>query len=125
MIRDGVEDTVSSCHARPVFDGTGNRAVLSGVAGFISSIRTSAANPKSRTGYELELIAIVRNLFLGREPVRGGRFLDRPDVPMMERVAADLLKQVGISKNAPPSKPISAVFGRGTSSGHDCAGHVF
>ncbi len=56
-------------------------------------------------------LSIARNLFLGREPVRGGRFFDRLDLPMMERVASDLLKQVGISKNIPPSTPISALSG--------------
>lgn len=56
-------------------------------------------------------LSIARNLFLGREPVRGGRFFDRLDLPKMERVASDLLKQVGISKNIPPSTPISALSG--------------
>jgi len=56
-------------------------------------------------------LSIARNLFLGREPVRGGRFFDRLDLPMMERVASDLLKQVGITKNIPPSTPISALSG--------------
>jgi simple sugar transport system ATP-binding protein len=56
-------------------------------------------------------LSIARNLFLGREPVRGGRLFDRLDLPLMERVASDLLKQVGISKNIPPSTPISALSG--------------
>ncbi len=56
-------------------------------------------------------LSIARNLFLGREPVRGGWFFDRLDLPKMERVASDLLKQVGISKNIPPSTPISALSG--------------
>jgi simple sugar transport system ATP-binding protein len=56
-------------------------------------------------------LSIARNLFLGREPVRGGRLFDRLDLPMMERVASTLLKQVGISKNIPPSTPISALSG--------------
>jgi len=43
--------------------------------------------------------------------VRGGWFFDRLDLPKMERVASDLLKQVGISKNIPPSTPISALSG--------------
>ena len=29
-------------------------------------------------------LSIARNLFLGREPVRGGRLFDRLDLPMME-----------------------------------------
>lgn len=56
-------------------------------------------------------LSIARNLFLGREPVRGGRFFDRLDLPMMERVASELLKQVGITKNIPPSTPISSLSG--------------
>ncbi len=56
-------------------------------------------------------LSIARNLFLGREPVRGGRIFDRLDLPMMERVASNLLKQVGITKNIPPSTPISALSG--------------
>ncbi len=56
-------------------------------------------------------LSIARNLFLGREPLRGGRLFDRLDLPMMERVASDLLKEVGISKNIPPSTPISALSG--------------
>lgn len=56
-------------------------------------------------------LSIARNLFLGREPVRGGRFFDRLDLPMMERVASELLRQVGITKNIPPSTPISALSG--------------
>lgn len=56
-------------------------------------------------------LSIARNLFLGREPVRGGRLFNRLDLPMMERVASELLKQVGISKNIPPSTPIAALSG--------------
>jgi simple sugar transport system ATP-binding protein len=54
-------------------------------------------------------LSIARNLFLGREPTRGP--LGRLDLPMMERVASKLLKEVGISKNIPPSTPISALSG--------------
>ncbi len=45
-------------------------AVLSGLAGIISSIRTSAANPNSGTGYELEVIAMV---VIGGTSLLGGR----------------------------------------------------
>ena len=44
--------------------------VLSGFAGIISSIRTSAANPNSGTGYELEVIAMV---VIGGTALTGGR----------------------------------------------------
>jgi len=45
-------------------------AVLAGVAGIISSIRTSAANPNSGTSYELEVIAMV---VIGGTSLLGGR----------------------------------------------------
>lgn len=45
-------------------------AVLAGFAGIISSIRTSAANPNSGTGYELEVIAMV---VIGGTALMGGR----------------------------------------------------
>ena len=54
-------------------------------------------------------LSIARNLFLGREPTRN--FLGRLDLALMESVASDLLQQVGISKNIPPSTPISALSG--------------
>lgn len=56
-------------------------------------------------------LSIARNLFLGREPTRGPAFLNRLDMATMERVASDLLRQVGISKNIPPSTPIGALSG--------------
>jgi simple sugar transport system permease protein len=45
-------------------------AVMSAFAGIISSIRTSAANPNSGTGYELETIAMV---VIGGTALSGGR----------------------------------------------------
>ena len=45
-------------------------ASLAGLAGIISSIRTSAANPNSGTGYELEVIAMV---VIGGTALTGGR----------------------------------------------------
>ena len=45
-------------------------AVLAAFAGVISSIRTSAANPNSGTGYELEVIAMV---VIGGTALTGGR----------------------------------------------------
>jgi simple sugar transport system permease protein len=45
-------------------------SVLAGFAGVISSIRTSAANPNSGTGYELEVIAMV---VIGGTALSGGR----------------------------------------------------
>jgi len=56
-------------------------------------------------------LSIARNLFLGREPVRGPRFLNRMDQPAMDKVAHDLLKRVGIEKNIPPSTPIGSLSG--------------
>ena len=56
-------------------------------------------------------LSIARNLFLGREPVRGPKFLGRMDEPMMNDVAAKLLRRVGISKNIPPTTPIGSLSG--------------
>jgi simple sugar transport system ATP-binding protein len=56
-------------------------------------------------------LSIARNLFLGREPIRGPRFLNRMDYSMMEKVAGDLLKKVGIGKDIPASTPIGSLSG--------------
>ena len=56
-------------------------------------------------------LSIARNLFLGREPLKGPRFLNRLDQESMNQVADDLLKRVGISKNIPPSTPIGSLSG--------------
>ena len=56
-------------------------------------------------------LSIARNLFLGREPLRGPRFLNRLDHDKMNQVADALLKRVGISKNIPPSTPIGSLSG--------------
>jgi simple sugar transport system ATP-binding protein len=56
-------------------------------------------------------LSIARNLFLGREPIRGPTFLNRMDYPMMEKVAGDLLKKVGIGKDIPASTPIASLSG--------------
>src|SRR6476646_3319418 len=46
-------------------------------------------------------LSIARNLFLGREPVKGPRLLDRMDHALMEDVARKLLQQVGIRRTSP------------------------
>lgn len=56
-------------------------------------------------------LSIARNLFLGREPLKGPRFLNRMDQATMEQVARDLLKRVGISKNIPVTTPIGSLSG--------------
>jgi simple sugar transport system ATP-binding protein len=56
-------------------------------------------------------LSIARNLFLGREPIKGPRFLGRLNQSGMHEVASDLLKQVGISKNIPAETPINALSG--------------
>src|SRR4051812_35636504 len=56
-------------------------------------------------------LSIARNLFLGREPVKGPRFLNRMDHGAMEEVARTLLAKVGISKNIPPTTPIGSLSG--------------
>jgi simple sugar transport system ATP-binding protein len=56
-------------------------------------------------------LSIARNLFLGREPITGPRLLNRMDHGLMEQVARDLLKKVGIGKDIPPDTPISSLSG--------------
>src|SRR5246500_3243129 len=56
-------------------------------------------------------LSIARNLFLGREPLKSPRFLDRLDHDTMNQVARKLLKQVGIKKDIPPTTPINALSG--------------
>jgi simple sugar transport system ATP-binding protein len=56
-------------------------------------------------------LSIARNLFLGREPVKGLRLLDRLDQNAMNDGARKLLRQVGIKKEIPPTTPISALSG--------------
>ena len=56
-------------------------------------------------------LSIARNLFLGREPLTGPAWLNRMDHQEMNRVASRLLKEVGISKNIPPTTPISSLSG--------------
>lgn len=56
-------------------------------------------------------LSIARNLFLGREPLTGPKFFGRMDTKKMEAVASELLREVGISKNIPPSTPIGSLSG--------------
>jgi simple sugar transport system ATP-binding protein len=56
-------------------------------------------------------LSIARNLFLGREPVKGARLLNRLDQKAMNEVARDLLKRVGITKEIPPTTPVNALSG--------------
>src|SRR5271154_3439284 len=56
-------------------------------------------------------LSIARNLFLGREPLKGPHVLNRMDSVLMESVAGDLLKKVGIGKAIPASTPIASLSG--------------
>ena len=56
-------------------------------------------------------LSIARNLFLGREPIKGPGFLNKMDQAKMEEVATALLKRVGISKNIPVTTPIGSLSG--------------
>src|SRR4029078_3388074 len=56
-------------------------------------------------------LSIARNLFLGREPIKGPRFFNRMDQDTMDEVARTLLKKVGIGKNIPTDTPISFLSG--------------
>ena len=56
-------------------------------------------------------LSIARNLFLGREPLKGPRWLNRLDQDRMAEVAGELLARVGIGKSIPAATPISALSG--------------
>ena len=56
-------------------------------------------------------LSIARNLFLGREPLIGPRFLNRMDKRRMNEVAGKLLKEIGITKDIPATTPISSLSG--------------
>lgn len=56
-------------------------------------------------------LSIARNLFMGREPIKRGGLFNQLDQALMNDVARKLLKQVGISKDIPPTTPISALSG--------------
>src|SRR5690554_5338084 len=56
-------------------------------------------------------LSIARNLFLGREPIKGPRLLGRLDHELMERAVGELLRQVGITKSIPGTTPISSLSG--------------
>ena len=56
-------------------------------------------------------LSIARNLFLGREPLKKPRFLDRLDQVKMNEVARQLLRRVGIKKEIPPTTSIGALSG--------------
>ncbi len=56
-------------------------------------------------------LSIARNLFLGREPLKGPAFLGWMDQNAMGEVARGLLKEVGIEKDIPPHTPIGSLSG--------------
>jgi simple sugar transport system ATP-binding protein len=56
-------------------------------------------------------LSIARNLFLGREPLRGPRLLNRMDTAFMNEVAQRLLGEVGITKNIPATTPVLSLSG--------------
>jgi len=56
-------------------------------------------------------LSIARNLFLGREPTKGPRFFNRMDQDAMNAVASELMARVGITKDIPPTTPISSLSG--------------
>ena len=56
-------------------------------------------------------LSIARNIFMGREPLKKPIFMNRMDQNKMNEVARALLKEVGISKDIPPTTPINALSG--------------
>ena len=56
-------------------------------------------------------LSIARNLFLGREPLKGLRLLNRMDTEHMNDVARRLLGEVGITKDIPATTPVMSLSG--------------
>ena len=56
-------------------------------------------------------LSIARNLFLGREPLKGPALLGWMDQDAMSSVARTLLKEVGIEKDIPPDTAIGSLSG--------------
>ncbi|MAU10465.1 MAG: sugar ABC transporter [Anaerolineaceae bacterium] len=76
---------------------------------------TDAINHGIETIYQdsalVTQLSIARNLFLGREPLKGPSFLQWMDQDKMNVEASRLMREVGITKNIPPTTPISALSG--------------
>lgn len=76
---------------------------------------TDAINHGIETIYQdsalVTQLSIARNLFLGREPLKGPPFLQWMDQDKMNVEASRLMREVGITKNIPPTTPISALSG--------------
>jgi simple sugar transport system ATP-binding protein len=56
-------------------------------------------------------LSIMRNLFLGREPVRGPQLLNRLDKKLMRSETRKLLREVGLKKELDPNTPITSLSG--------------
>jgi simple sugar transport system ATP-binding protein len=88
---------------------------------YIHGNRVNIRNTTDAIAYGIETIyqdsalvtqlSIARNLFMGRELVKQPRLFGRLDQRSMNDIARNLLKQVGISKDIPPTTPISALSG--------------
>ena len=93
---------------------TSGEILIRGKAVTLRSTADAIAN-KIETIYQdsalVPQLSIARNMFLGREPRKGPAFLNRMDQQTMNEVARTLLRQVGISKNIPPTTPIGSLSG--------------
>ena len=69
-------------------------------------------------------LSIARNLFLGREPVKGRVFLDRLDQTAMNEVARDL-PSGSVSRKKFRQPPDQCVVWWRTASGRHCPGDAF
>ncbi len=56
-------------------------------------------------------LSIARNVFLGREPIKGPAIFNRMDQRAMNAVAGTLLKRIGITKDIPATTPVSYLSG--------------
>src|ERR1700738_1354410 len=88
---------------------------------YIHGQKVDFRNPTDAIAHRIETIyqdsalvpqlSIARNLFLGREPIKGPRLFNRLDQARMNEVAGALLRQVDITKKISPSTPIGSLSG--------------
>ena len=95
-------------------NGAGKSTLMNVLSGAVRPPSDAIANGIETIYQDSALVpqlSITRNLFLGREPIKGPGFLNRMDQTAMEQVARDRLKRVGSSKNIPPDTPIGSLSG--------------
>ncbi len=85
----------------------------------------TASRRSTRTRRWCTQLSIARNLFLGREPLNGPRFLNRMDQDAMNQVARELLKQRRHHQEHPAHDADRLALGRRAPGGGDRPRHAF